>query len=159
MIDISELAALLGVFALAVVAPGVDFAFIVRESTGFGRRAGVMAAWGLAASILVHVTYTVLGVGLLVSQSILAFNIIKWAGAAYLIFIGVMSLRAPTPAAPIAHADPPSNGRSLLRSFGMGFLTNLLNPKAALFFVRCSRCSFRTRRRYRFSSAMARSWR
>lgn len=134
MIDFSELASLLGVFALAVVAPGVDFAFIVRESTGFGRRSGVMAAWGLATSILVHVTYTVLGVGLVVSQSILAFNIIKWAGAAYLIFIGVMSLRAPAPA-PVVEAEPKSKGRSLLRSFGMGFLTNLLNPKAALFFV------------------------
>lgn len=130
----AELATLLAVFAVAVVAPGADFAFVVRESVAYGRRAGLMAALGVSAAILVHTTYTVLGIGLVVSQSILLFNIIKWAGVAYLVFIGIMSLKAAVPSLVIDEGRSRAP-RPLGRSFGLGFLTNLLNPKATLFFV------------------------
>lgn len=135
----AELATLLAVFTLSLIVPGADFFCVVRESVGFGRRAGVLSALGIATAIMIHAAYTVLGVGIIVSQSILAFNIIKWAGAAYLVFIGIMSLRAERAADDGAALGmrpldvPPV--RPALRSFGVGFLTNLLNPKAVLFFV------------------------
>ncbi len=130
-----EALTLLGVFLLTLVMPGADFACVVRESVMYGRRAGVLAALGIGSAILFHVTYTVLGLGILVSQSILAFNLIKWAGAAYLVFIGILSLKAEAPKPVDIVGTPASGARSARRSFGIGVLTNLLNPKAALFFV------------------------
>ncbi|MGQ4273693.1 LysE family transporter [Terrihabitans sp. B22-R8] len=139
-IDGAELATLLAIFTISMIVPGADFFCVVRESVAFGRRAGVLSALGIASAILIHATYTVLGVGLIVSQSILAFTIIKFAGAAYLLFIGIMSLRAgrksgdaADPAMIVDRQDLPERPTS--RSFGIGFLTNLLNPKATLFFV------------------------
>jgi RhtB (resistance to homoserine/threonine) family protein len=136
-VNAAELATLWTVFTVSLIVPGADFFCVVRESVAFGRRAGVLSALGVATALMIHTGYTVLGIGLLVSQSILLFNIIKWAGVAYLVFIGWKSLRAGT----ITDADvggpdaPGSPHRTALRSFGIGFLTNLLNPKATLFFV------------------------
>jgi RhtB (resistance to homoserine/threonine) family protein len=132
----AELATLLAVFTVSLIVPGADFFCVVRESVGFGRHAGLLSALGIATALLIHTGYTVLGIGLIVSQSIVLFNLVKWAGAAYLIFIGWKSLRAgPILDAELSGTTPPGGERSPLRSFGLGFLTNLLNPKATLFFV------------------------
>jgi RhtB (resistance to homoserine/threonine) family protein len=134
----AELATLLAVFTLSLIVPGADFFCVVRESVGFGRRAGVLSALGIGTAIMIHAAYTVLGIGLIVSQSILAFNIIKWAGAGYLLYIGIMSLRAGKAGDESALGGPSADvlpARPAPRSFGVGFLTNLLNPKAVLFFV------------------------
>lgn len=135
-VDVSELVTLLGVFAVAAIVPGPDFAFVVRESVVHGRRAGISAAFGVACALLVHASYTVLGIGLIVAQSVVAFTIVKWLGAGYLLFLGIAAFTA-RPAAPAGlvierEAVPARPGG---HSFGLGFLTNLLNPKAALFFV------------------------
>lgn len=132
---LSEAVTLFGVFLLTLVMPGADFACVVRESVMYGRRAGILAAIGIGLTILFHVAYTVLGLGIVIAQSILAFTLIKWAGAAYLVFIGVMSLRAKAPERVEVLDRPAAELRSARRSFGIGVLTNLLNPKAALFFV------------------------
>jgi threonine/homoserine/homoserine lactone efflux protein len=84
-----------------------------------------------------HVTYTILGLGLVISQSILIFNVIKWAGVAYLLYIGVQSLRAgsvklETPWVAEARRARP---QSALKSFGLGFMANALNPKPVFFFL------------------------
>ena len=79
---------------LAVASPGPDFAIVVRESVGYGRRAGLFTAFGVGTGILVHVTYSLLGIGLIVSQSIVLFNALKWLAAAYLLYIGIKALRA-----------------------------------------------------------------
>jgi len=79
---------------LAVASPGPDFAIVVRESVGYGRRAGLFTAVGVGTGILVHVTYSLLGIGLIVSQSIVLFNALKWLAAAYLLYIGIKALRA-----------------------------------------------------------------
>ncbi|MBR1217021.1 LysE family transporter [Bradyrhizobium sp. U87765 SZCCT0131] len=132
-----EFLTLFGVFALAAIAPGADFACVLRESVSYGRRAGILSALGVGSAIMVHVAYTVAGVGLIIAQSIVLFTIVKWCGAAYLVTIGMRSLtarRRPASGAALQAvcACGPRHGAT---SYGVGFLTNLLNPKATLFFV------------------------
>ncbi|NVO12868.1 MAG: LysE family transporter [Rhodoplanes sp.] len=130
----AEFLSLMTVFLVAAVTPGADFACVMRESVAHGRRAGLAAAIGVGSAILVHVGYTVLGIGLIVAHSIVVFTIVKWAGAAYLVWLGVKSFRAPAPVLPDPGATDPA-ARPLHRSLAIGALTNLLNPKATLFFV------------------------
>lgn len=120
---------------LAVASPGPDFAIVVRESVGFGRRAGMFTALGVGAGIFVHVAYSLLGIGLIVSQSIVLFNALKWLAAAYLLYIGIRALRA-KPADPAsAELNLAEGARSPRAAFVTGFVTNGLNPKATLFFL------------------------
>ncbi|SNS22167.1 LysE family translocator [Pseudomonas segetis] len=120
---------------LAVASPGPDFAIVVRESVGFGRRAGIYTALGVGVGIFVHVAYSLLGIGLIVSQSIVLFNALKWLAAAYLLYIGIKALRA-KPADPASlDLDKPAGERSARGAFVTGFVTNGLNPKATLFFL------------------------
>ena len=79
---------------LAVASPGPDFAVVVRESVTHGRRAGTWTAMGVGTAIFLHVGYSLLGIGLIVSQSIVLFNALKWLAAAYLLYIGIKALRA-----------------------------------------------------------------
>ena len=88
---------------LAVASPGPDFAVVVRESVTHGRRAGMFTAFGVGTAIFVHVGYSLLGIGIIVSQSIVLFNALKWLAAAYLLYIGIKALRA-KPADPAALA-------------------------------------------------------
>nr|WP_298139139.1 LysE family transporter [uncultured Pseudomonas sp.] len=119
---------------LAVASPGPDFAIVVRESVGYGRRAGMFSAIGVGTGILVHVTYSLLGIGLIVSQSIVLFNALKWLAAAYLLYIGIKALRAkPDPSR--AQLSQEAGARSPRAAFVAGFVTNGLNPKATLFFL------------------------
>ncbi len=120
---------------LAVASPGPDFAIVVRESVSAGRRAGTWTAIGVGSGILVHVTYSLLGIGLIVSQSVVLFNALKWLAAAYLLYIGIRALRAK--AADPAQADLAQVPveRSPRAAFVSGFVTNGLNPKATLFFL------------------------
>ena len=127
-----EFLALFGVFVLAAIAPGADFACVLRESVSFGRRAGIASAIGVGSAIMVHVAYTVTGVGLIVAQSVLIFTIVKWCGAAYLVYLGVRSLtarRSSPQGLDRTAATPVGGSRSVVTSYGVGFLTNLLNPK------------------------------
>lgn len=120
---------------LAVASPGPDFAIVVRESVAFGRRAGIFTALGVGAGIFVHVAYSLLGIGLIVSQSIVLFNALKWLAAAYLLYIGIKALRA-KPADPArAELGLEQAARSPRAAFTTGFVTNGLNPKATLFFL------------------------
>lgn len=129
---------LMAVFTLAVVAPGPDFVVAVRNSVAHSRRAGVFTAMGFGLSILVHVTYTVAGIAALIAQSILLFNIIKYAGAAYLVYLGVQALRSQgmgRAAVDQALRAESKTGMSDKAALLSGFLTNVLNPKATLFFL------------------------
>ena len=126
---------------IAVISPGPDFAMVLRQSVTFGRRTGIWTSVGVGAGILVHVTYSLLGIGLLVRSSVLAFGILKWLGALYLAWIGFRALRtrqapgaeggAAAVAATPARSEIPRRRGALVT----GFLTNALNPKATLFFV------------------------
>ncbi len=123
------------VHLLAVASPGPDFAVVVRESVTQGRRVGSWTALGVGCGIFVHVAYSLLGIGLIVSQSIVLFNLFKWLAAAYLVYLGWRALRArPMNLEAIDGANAPV-ARSAWRAFVIGFVTNGLNPKATLFFL------------------------
>ncbi|MEW9046440.1 MAG: LysE family transporter [Stutzerimonas stutzeri] len=123
------------VHLLAVASPGPDFAVVVRESVARGRRAGSWTALGVGCGIFVHVAYSLLGIGLIVSQSIVLFNLFKWLAAAYLVYLGWRVLRArPMSLEAIDGTNAPV-ARSAWRAFVIGFVTNGLNPKATLFFL------------------------
>ncbi len=123
------------VHLLAVASPGPDFAVVVRESVTQGRRVGSWTALGVGCGIFVHVAYSLLGIGLIVSQSIVLFNLFKWLAAAYLVYLGWRALRArPMSLEAIDGTNAPV-ARSAWRAFVIGFVTNGLNPKATLFFL------------------------
>jgi RhtB (resistance to homoserine/threonine) family protein len=122
------------VHLLAVASPGPDFAIVLRESVSNGRHAGIWTALGVGSGILLHVGYCLLGIGLIVSQSIVLFNLLKWLAAAYLIYIGIRALQA-RPADPASVELAPLAARSPRAAFVRGFVTNGLNPKATLFFL------------------------
>lgn len=128
----TELIAVITITLLAVVSPGPDFAMVTRNSLLLSRRAGVLTALGIGLGVLVHVTYTLVGVGLLTLQSLWLFNAIKLAGAAYLVYLGVKMLRSSTAGELNATQAVPMSDLAALRT---GFLTNAMNPKTTVFIV------------------------
>jgi RhtB (resistance to homoserine/threonine) family protein len=120
---------------LAVVSPGPDFLIVTRNTLMHSRRVGLCTAWGIALGTMWWVAASLLGISYLISRTVVAFNAIKWLGALYLVWIGIQSLRAKK--APVSAVENSTSPRELAPSaaFRNGLLTNLLNPKAALFFV------------------------
>jgi threonine/homoserine/homoserine lactone efflux protein len=115
------------------ITPGPDTAYVVGRSVQMGWRGGAAAALGIGAGCFVHVFGAAIGLSALLMASSAAFTLIKWAGAAYLCFIGVtMMLSRQRPAAEDVFG---STAISLRQVFWQGAATNLLNPKVALFFL------------------------
>ncbi|MBB6434013.1 LysE family transporter [Streptomyces candidus] len=129
----TEVLAVAVITLLAVISPGADFAMVVRNSYLYGRTTGLLGAAGVAAGVLVHVTYTMLGVGLLIASSTTLFTAIKLLGAAYLVYIGLRTFFAKSD----LDVDLDGGKRELtpLGAMRAGFLTNVLNPKTTLFVV------------------------
>ena len=119
------------------VTPGPDTAYIVGRSIQFGWRGGAAAATGISVGCLVHVFGAAIGLSALLMASSAAFTVLKWAGAAYLLFTGIQMLLSHS--RPLAEAAGEGNETSLARVFWQGTLTNVLNPKVALFFWRSCR--------------------
>src|SRR5512144_98606 len=124
-----------GVFLSAGIllnlAPGPDTFYILARSGAEGRAVGVASALGIAAGSIVHTMAAALGLSVLLATSPIAFDVVRYAGAAYLVFLGVRMLLAR--ASTIADAD--TRGRGARAAFRQGMLTNVLNPKVALFFL------------------------
>ena len=114
------------------ITPGPDTAYIIGRSLQLGWRGGAAAALGIGTGCLLHVTAAAIGLSALLAASSAAFTVVKWAGAAYLCFVGVKMLlsRGETPAAITG-----TGAISLRQVFWQGALTNALNPKVALFFL------------------------
>ena len=119
---------------IAVASPGPDFAIILRQSTLEDHRIPAWTSLGIALGILVHMTYCILGVGLLLSQSESVFSVVKFIGGIYLIYLGWSSLRAANPAVGADGESSDQRQPSIRSAVLTGFLTNGLNPKATLFF-------------------------
>ncbi|MDB5259544.1 MAG: lysine exporter protein LysE/YggA [Candidatus Taylorbacteria bacterium] len=132
---ITQLVTIAVVHLLAVMTPGPDFAMVTRNSLIYSRRIGVCTSFGIALGILVHTAYSLLGIGLLISKSIVLFNVIKFVGAGYLIYIGWKSLRAKPQSADSSAELQKEKQISVAAAIKTGFLTNVLNPKATLFFL------------------------
>jgi len=105
---------------------------VLRNTFAGGRGAGLQTSVGILSGNLVHITYCMLGIGLIISQSILAFTMIKYAGAAYLIYLGVMSFRSGSETLDTNDIERRRPNRTW---FVQGFVNNLLNPKGALFYL------------------------
>jgi threonine/homoserine/homoserine lactone efflux protein len=114
------------------ITPGPDTLYIVGRSSTQGLKAGATAALGISAGIMVHVTAAALGLSAIFTASATAFAVLKLAGAAYLVYVGISLLRARVIGTGAAAAPE----RAALRAvFVQGFWTNVLNPKVALFFL------------------------
>jgi len=117
--------------AILLVIPGPAVFYIVSRSVGQGRAAGLVSAMGIAAGTLFHLAAATLGLSALLASSALAFQFVKYLGAAYLVYLGIRVLRSD-----VTLALEATNGeRQLAHIFGHGVLVNLLNPKTALFFL------------------------
>lgn len=123
-------------FALASlmlnITPGNDMLFVATRSTGQGIKAGIVSSLGIMAGCMVHIIAAVAGLSAIIAQSAVAFSIIKYLGAAYLIYLG---LRALLNRKPSAFAMNKVDKQPLPKIFWQGVLTNILNPKVALFFL------------------------
>jgi threonine/homoserine/homoserine lactone efflux protein len=111
------------------ITPGADMLYVAGHAASGGRRAGLLAALGIGAGCLFHVALATIGLSALLASSELAFNLVKWAGAGYLVWMGLGMLRARSGGAGDAVAP------DVHRVFWRGVLTNALNPKVALFFL------------------------
>ena len=128
----SEWIAVITITILACISPGPDFAMVSRNGLLLSRRAGVLTAVGIGMGVLVHVCYTLLGLGLVLQQTPWLFNALKLAGAAYLVYLGIQMLRSKSA---IEQLDAPPPAMSDLAALRTGFLTNALNPKTSIFIV------------------------
>lgn len=123
------------VHLLAVMSPGPDFVIVTKNSLSYSRKVGIYTALGVALGIIIHVTYSLLGIGLLISQSIVIFTIIKWLGALYLIWIGYKAIRSKGGKIDDTLLDKKVETISNTKAIKNGFFVNALNPKATLFFL------------------------
>lgn len=135
MNELLSLALVYTVFIGALVSPGPDFLIVVRNALGHNMRAGIFTAAGIAAGLLIHMAYCLAGIGFVISQSVILFNLIKWAGAAYLVYVGIGALRSKgLPDLGNEKITQPAD-KTDRQAFANGFVTNLFNPKATLFFL------------------------
>lgn len=117
---------------LAVILPGPDFVIVAKNALSHNRQNAIAASLGIGTGILIHSSYCVLGLALIISQSLLLFSLIKYLGAAYLIYLGIKSLLAKNNPLP---NNISKNQRSTKLAFRDGLLTNVLNPKCTLFML------------------------
>ncbi|MFT4554329.1 MAG: RhtB (resistance to homoserine/threonine) family protein [Chlamydiales bacterium] len=129
-----ELFTIATIVLLGAMSPGPDWAIVTKYSLNVSRTAGLMATLGIAVGILLHMTYCLLGVGILISQSPFLFNIIKVVGGLYLCYIGYKGLRAKAVDLKKLSASQTVTP-SHWEAFKVGVVTNALNPKATLFFL------------------------
>ena len=123
------------VHLMAVMSPGPDLVICIKPTLKYSRAIGIWTALGFACGVLVHITYCLLGIALLISQSILLFNIVKLIGAAYLIYLGVKALFAKSDSKLDFEVTATKKELKPWQAWRDGFLTNLLNPKVTLYFL------------------------
>ena len=129
---LDQILVIVGITFLVLVSPGPDMIIVMRNTFVGGRPAGLKTSLGILAGNLVHISYCVAGIGWLISQIIVAFSILKFAGAAYLIYLGVSSFRSDRKSLDFTKPNSDRPGRSW---FLQGFINNILNPKGTLFFL------------------------
>ncbi|WP_152206328.1 LysE family translocator [Marinobacter changyiensis] len=123
--------------ALLTVTPGVDTLLVVRNTARGGLRDGVVSSAGICCGLFVHATLSAVGISLILVQTAWAFSVLKWAGAGYLIWLGLTSLRqAIKPGQPsVVESAGPVQSVRIGRSLREGVFSNVLNPKTALFYM------------------------
>lgn len=130
--DITGISTIALISLLGAMSPGPDFAMVTKNSLSGTFRTGFLTALGVATALLVHVTYCLFGIAILIQESPFLFHILKYMGAAYLFYLGIVLLKeqiSPEGSPKIANAEI----KKRHKPFVSGFLCNLLNPKATLF--------------------------
>ncbi len=132
-----EFTAIATLHFFAVASPGPDFAVVLKQSVSSGRRSAMFTSIGVGTGILIHVMYSLLGIGLLIKTTPWLFLVFAYAAAAYLLYLGWGAIRSAP--AEVSYDDQNKVTRSIettdRKSFIIGFITNGLNPKATLFFL------------------------
>ena len=125
--------AFIGVAAILTILPGADMALVTRNVLTVGRRRTMLTILGICAGCVIHATASAFGLSAILATSATAFNVVKTMGAAYLVWLGIQSIRdARRPAVATANNNSRS---SAFGPFLQGFLTNILNPKVAVFYL------------------------
>lgn len=136
LLDPTLFAAYLLAATALVIAPGPDTMFVLASSASGGSRSGIAATFGITTGGLVHTTFAALGISALIAASPMAFDLLRVAGAIYLLWLGVKALIAFWRGLHNGGELPPSDGeRSFWNAYRRGFVSNVLNPKVAVFFV------------------------
>lgn len=121
--------AFLGIAAVLAVTPGVDMALVMRNVVSRGRRSAFITILGICLGCVVHACASALGLSAILATSATAFEVVKWIGAGYLVYIGAKGFFA------LGGAETPVRKARVSNSFLEGLFTNLLNPKVALFYL------------------------
>ena len=129
----TELIAFTAVAVVLILTPGPDMALVTRNTVVLGRRAGIATSLGVCAGVLLHGCAAALGLSAVLRTSSTAFAVVKLAGAAYLVFLGIQALRRSGRAG--EHGDLFGGRRRAGAPFRQGVLSNVLNPKLAVFFI------------------------
>ncbi len=132
MFGITGFASFVAASVLLHMTPGIDTFYILGKSLAGGRKIGILSALGISTGILVHTIMVSFGLSIILSQSATAFNILKIAGAAYLIIMGIKSILSKNS---ISLENTEEKKESPAKIYTQGILTNVLNPKVALFFL------------------------
>jgi RhtB (resistance to homoserine/threonine) family protein len=132
MLD-ARVLAFTGIAAIVTLTPGADTMLVVRNALVRGRRAGLLTVLGIGSGLFIHATLSALGLSVVLVRSARAFEIVKLAGALYLVFLGVQALRTAARGVPIA--ERPADSAGAHRAYVEGLLTNVLNPKVAVFYL------------------------
>jgi len=136
----SQVVAFTIIAGLLTMTPGADTMLVIRNVMGRGRRAGLLTTLGSSTGVFIHAILSALGLSLILVQSATAFEILKMIGAGYLIWLGIRSLTQALRGQPgglesIGHPEPPPRPARGRRSFLEGLLSNVTNPKAAMFYL------------------------
>jgi RhtB (resistance to homoserine/threonine) family protein len=136
----TQLLTFLGIITILTITPGADTMLVIRNVVARGQRAGYLTALGICSGLFIHATLSALGLSVILVRSAVIFEIVKLAGACYLIILGAWSLwqmirsrnhNEPVPTLAIQTSQPAGGWRSLRE----GLLTNVLNPKVAIFYL------------------------
>ncbi|WP_260472059.1 LysE family translocator [Bacillus canaveralius] len=133
MPDLQTWLTVLGVGLLIMLSPGPQWVITIKTSLS-SKKHGISTVFGMCSGSMIHIAYCLIGIGVLISQSILLFNILKWLGAGYLIYMGLKSLFTKKhQTALLDDRDIEVNQPNRWQFYRVGLLTSLLNPKATLF--------------------------
>lgn len=133
MLYLPELISVSVIAIFMAMSPGADFVMVTRNSVFYGRLAGLYSSLGVSLAVWVHVAYSIAGLAIIISNSILLFSIIKYLGAGYLIYVGWKTFRSKSS---LKVGDQLAGGNlSHFSAFKIGFVSNVLNPKTTIFFL------------------------
>ncbi len=119
---------------IALISPGPDFAVVLKNSLLYSRRTALFTAMGIASAAIIHVIYTLLGLGVVLDDNPWILNVVKYLGAGYLIYLGIKGIMTNKEGLGLGSLRHRKDIGSR-QGFSNGFFTNLLNPKCAIFFI------------------------